>query len=280
VNSLTNFNESPAGDNSDLSTKTSLSRESQVIRLGKIKSNMKLLAAFRHNLREIQKELGADSHIDSKKSSNNILLRGGQTSNSCFDTYKSLLKTAGITTLRKDAVLCVEYLFALSANTSISIDDYFEESVQWLENYTGCRVLSAVIHLDENAPHMHVLLMPLRDGRMQGSKLAGNRQTIHALKRDHFEKVAKNFGLQQSISLSNQDKNQVAALAYGIILQSPDLLKNPDVKHALLRVIANDPVMLQQSLCIEISPKPKKLRTLTQTMTSKGKGSRNYSWKQ
>ena len=241
---------------------------------------MKLLAAFRHNLREIQKELGANSHIDSKKSSSNILLRGSQTSNSCFETYKTLLKTAGIDTLRKDAVLCVEYLFALSTNTNIPVYGYFEESVTWLENYTGCRILSAVIHLDESAPHLHVLLMPLRNGRMQGSKLAGNRQSIHALKRDHFEKVAKHFGLQQSSSLSKQEKNKVAEMAYVIIVQSPNLLKNPDVKHALIKVIASDPVMLQQSLSIEISPKSKKLRTLAQTMTSKGKGSENYSWKQ
>ena len=57
----------------------------QVVLVGKITGKSKLLAACRHNLREIQAELGAFSHIDPTRSANNLVLHGGKTSVEIMD---------------------------------------------------------------------------------------------------------------------------------------------------------------------------------------------------
>jgi Plasmid recombination enzyme len=46
--------------------------------------------------------------------------------------------------------------------------------------FGSCRVLSADVHLDEPAPHMHVLLLPLCDGHMQGSAVVGGPSKLRA----------------------------------------------------------------------------------------------------
>ena len=64
-------------------------------------------------------------------------------------------------------------MISLRANTTVDINGYFPGVIEWLEDYLGCQIISAVVHLDEGAPHMHVVVLPLRNGRMMGSALVG-----------------------------------------------------------------------------------------------------------
>jgi hypothetical protein len=41
--------------------------------------------------------------------------------------------------------------------------------MEWLEDYLGCPIIIAVVHLDEVAPHLHVVVLASRRGRMMGS---------------------------------------------------------------------------------------------------------------
>jgi hypothetical protein len=51
--------------------------------------------------------------------------------------------------LRRNGVLALEYLISLRANTTVDINGYFPEVVEWLEDYLGCPIISAVVHLKE-----------------------------------------------------------------------------------------------------------------------------------
>lgn len=58
---------------------------------------------------------------------------------------------------------------------------FYEECTRWAESHFGVQVLSSVVHLDEGAPHCHVILLPLVDGRMNGARLYGGIKYLERL---------------------------------------------------------------------------------------------------
>jgi hypothetical protein len=248
-------------------------RDRQVILVGKINGAAKLLASARHNLREIRVELGEDSQINSAKSVLNIVIRGGKSSSEVAILAQQLISTAGVKKLRKDAVYAVEYIFSLPPGTAVDPHAYFEESIEWLAEYTGCPVLSAVTHLDESAPHVHVLVLPLVGNKMNGSALVGYKSQLSALKQSHYEKVASRFGVARAVPWTKKQRHYIAEQAYSLIKDQPQLLAKPDLRYALTQAIIKDPGAVQVALSITPPVVVKKLKTLAQIFTSKGKGS-------
>ena len=247
-------------------------RERQVILVGKIIGKNRLLSAARHNLREIQAELGANSHIDPTKTHLNSVRLGGQTSAEIMAHAEQLLRAAGIEKLRKDAVYAVEYIFSLPPETSIDFDAYLNASLEWLTAYVGCPIMSAVTHLDEEAPHMHVLALPLLGKKMQGSAVVGYKSKLCGLKQSHYETVARRFGFSRPVSWTKKQKYFIAEQAYSLISQRPEVLTKPDVRYALIQAMLKDPSGVQVALSITPPEIPHKMRTMTQIFTSTGKG--------
>jgi hypothetical protein len=111
---------------------------------------------------------------------------------------KALMADAGITRLRSNAVLALELVFTLPANTTIDVGRYFEDATCWAEQYYQVPVLSSVIHLDEAAPHCHVLLLPLLAGHMVGSDLHGGRTKLMAMQTAFHEQVRARYGMART----------------------------------------------------------------------------------
>lgn len=246
-----------------------------VLRLAKITGKAHLLRAARHNLREIQTELGADGHIDAGRTYLNHVLAGPNKAAEVVDEAQRLIDAAGIKSLRHDCVWAVEMLITLPPETRIDWRGYFADSVSWVEEYTGCPILSATVHLDEDAPHLHVLVLPLIRGRMNGSQLMGYRSRLAATKRAHFEQVAKNYRLiPQRSTFTKGQRLFVARQAYEKLLSKPDVLQHPNIKTEIIRLLSADPSALKIELGIDLPADPpgKKLRTMAQIFTSKGKG--------
>ncbi len=153
--------------------------------------------AARHNTREDYTVAGvsSESGIDPTCIKNNIRLRGPDNANDIASQAKTLMDDAGIGNLRKDAVTMLEVLFSLPTDSAIDSPRYFEACTAWAEEHFKVPVLSSIIHLDESAPHCHVLLLPLIDGHMVGSDLFGRRTTLDDRQEEFFQKVAKHFGL-------------------------------------------------------------------------------------
>jgi len=144
--------------NSLVSTKSSL-----FFQLDKINSFPQLKAAFRHNRREIQKELGANSHIDASKICMNYsLIETVPTPDLLQLMYDSIEQYEDTTgkRIRRDAVLAIEAVFSIPASrTDISIESFFQDCLLWLtEQMSPATVLTTDVHLDEANPHMHVIL--------------------------------------------------------------------------------------------------------------------------
>lgn len=215
-----------------------------------------VLTAARHNLREIQAELGADSHIDATRICRNLRLAGPPTAAEVAALAKNTMQDAEVPKLRKDAVQAVEVMVTLPVGVAVDIAAFFADTLAWVQSFFDVPVLSAIVHLDEAAPHVHVLLLPLRNGRMQGSDLVGGTGRLRAMQGSFYDEVACKYRLtkpdmkKQFLSRSVRDKG--AKLALDCLQSHPERLKLPDVRTALAQLIADNPEQLIAALGLEM----------------------------
>ena len=105
----------------------------------------------------------------------NNTLAGPDTANGVANLANTLMEQAKVGKLRKDAVRALEFVFSLPPGHQIDDGAYFRDCMAWVQSHYGGAVLSADVHRDESALHMHLLLLPLEEGRMVGSRMMGNR---------------------------------------------------------------------------------------------------------
>ena len=181
-----------------------------------------LLDAARHNLREIQAELGAVGRIDPTRTKLNEVVAGPASAKAVQAEALALLAAAGVQKLRRDHCQAVELLFSLPPTAGLADQSaYFAKCLAWVTPTMRLPVLSAVIHRDEPAPHMQVLLLPLLGREHVGGAPIG-LAAFKRLRDRFFAKVAGPAGLsRQSAKLYGAPKqwavtavlNRCAALA-------------------------------------------------------------------
>lgn len=253
---------------------------SPFLRIEKLTGAGRLLKAARHNRRTIQAELGAHGHIDVTRTANNETLVGASTPEGVADQAKALMKAAGITKLRKDAVVALEALFSLSAGHGIDSRAYFAKCLEWASEQFGGKgnILSADIHNDESNPHMHVLVLPLRDGRMIGSEMMGNRDKLSARHKSFYDKVAKQFGLAKAPArLMGATKADAIARVLATLSAREDPALKSLLWPAIRASIESTPAPWMALLEIAAPVKTKRLKSSTAIFTGTGKGPKQES---
>jgi hypothetical protein len=186
---------------------------------------------------------------------------------------KDLMTAAGVVKLKKGAVMALEVVFSLPPATAIDDRACFIACAEWAVGRIGGVLLSADVHRDEAAPHCHVLLLPLVNGKMNGSEMIGFKQKLAALQKDFHAAVASKFGLSKAPArLAGTAKQAgVKAVLQHLRDTADAVLKSlgwPAYRDAI--EAAPEPFLLAYG--IELATPKKKLRTFTQIMTSKGKG--------
>ena len=83
---------------------------------------------------------------------------------------------------RKDSVRVVEALITATpeffkGKKKSEIRAYFQTALEFIEKYQDSEtILSAVVHMDEKTPHMHLSFVPItQDGRLCAKEILGNR---------------------------------------------------------------------------------------------------------
>ena len=154
-----------------------------LFKISVINALAQLKASFKHNRREIQKELGAKSHIDVHKICLNYPLT-------------EYLKTDDLIEKVKDSI---EVLFSIPlARHNINADEYFKDCLEWtIEQFSPAFVLTADVHLDEATPHMHVILSCVTPNKLIGSKIKGNKASYQERTDHFFHNVACKYGLHR-----------------------------------------------------------------------------------
>lgn len=244
-----------------------------VLRIKKLKGPGVLLAAQRHNLREIQAELGAGSSIDSRLTNNNVRLVGAALSTDVVARAKAMMLEAGVPRVRKDAVRGIEVLITLHAGTQVDVLNFFRACVPWMAQEFGGieNVLSVDVHRDEGAPHVHFIVLPLVEGRMVGSKLVGNRQALASLQARFFRDVSSGFGLSKpERPLSAPQRYEQACAVVDEIRRLDDPMTKSVLWPQLQTAIHEVPGVFADRLGL---PAPvRKLRSSTAIFTGTGRG--------
>jgi hypothetical protein len=231
----------------------------QFLRIKKLTGKAIIEVAARHNHREILAELGAspDGHIDPTRVELNCVLRGHSTAAAVASEAQSLMDAAGVKSLRKDAVRGLEIIFSLPLDSGIDHDRFFNDSVQWAGQYFAAPVISAIVHNDESAPHCHVLLLPLVNGRMIGSELVGGRAKLQALQADFQAQVGQRYGLARQTAqkrLSAATRKRAIDLLFDVLQANSGL--SDAVLLALLAPHSSDPapLLLAMGMAMPTSP--------------------------
>lgn len=202
-----------------------------------------LLQAAKHNLRAIQREMGANSHIDATRICLNSIIAGPDTPAGVAALGLSLMVAAGVdvSKLRKDHTQAHELLFTLSADTTVNTRDYFGRCLVWVGDQFGPdNILSAVVHLDESAPHLHILLAPIEAGRYVGTSLV-DRARLKKLRALFAAEVAPTFGLKVMEPLTGARRSRAIAVIYDQLQTTQDAILQSVLWETVKADIARNP---------------------------------------
>lgn len=165
-----------------------------------------------HHQRE--KESRTNPDIDEERTSENYDLINDE--NIDFNKrVKEIIESQKVGTrkIRKDAVLVNELLITsdekffknLSPN---ECDRFFEESYKlFLERYGKQNIVYARVHLDEKTPHLHLGVVPMRDGRLQGKNVF-NRKELQWIQ-DSFPKHMQGLGFEIKRGEKGSDREHI-----------------------------------------------------------------------
>lgn len=102
--------------------------------------------------------------------------------------------------VRKDSVRVVEALVTASPEffkdkTNREIRAYFAYALKFLESrQRPDTFLSAVVHMDEKTPHLHLCFVPLTaDGRLSAKEIIGNRKNLVRWQDEFWQHMVKQY---------------------------------------------------------------------------------------
>jgi hypothetical protein len=189
-----------------------------ILRVEKHNSLEKIDAMNRHVNR---KSIGRN--IVTSKTKYNRILEGQ--ADVRFATEKRL-EQLGITKLRKNGVILLEFVTTFSPNylknengeylesASQRLADFIAQTKQWFVEEFGSNVVSSVLHMDETTPHIHTFVVPAyydNKGRakLSARKITGSKQLLSKMQ-DSFAKKMSPLGLSRGERGSKASHSKLA----------------------------------------------------------------------
>lgn len=222
-----------------------------VVRMQKMKSHDLKGMQF-HNQRERESKTNPD--IDKERSHENYDL-----ANEKKIDYNARVKEiiesqkTGTRKTRKDAVLVNEFVITSDKDFFDRLEPaeqkrFFEESFKlFSERYGKQNMAYATVHMDEKTPHMHLGVVPMRDGRLQGKNVF-NRQELLWIQ-DEFPKHMQglDFDLERGEKGSDREHIETRAFKKQTLEKEIDSLEKSLVvkKKELLDMSENVPAELK-----------------------------------
>ena len=101
---------------------------------------------------------------------------------------------------RKDSIRMIETLFTASpefftGRSKQEVQAYFTEAAAFMEKKVGKdNIFSAVVHMDEKTPHLHLCFTPItEDGRLSAKEILGNRAQLSKWQDEFHTHMKKAF---------------------------------------------------------------------------------------
>lgn len=144
-----------------------------------------------------KEQYASNPDIDTARSKYNIHIV--QPKQKYRQEISSRIKAAGCKT-RKDSTLFVDTLITASpeffeGRSRKEIQAYFTEAVAFMERKVGKgNIFSAVIHMDEKTPHLHLCFTPItEDGRLSAKEILGNRAKLSKWQNEFHAHMKRRF---------------------------------------------------------------------------------------
>lgn len=112
----------------------------------------------------------------------------------------------GTTAIRKDAVRALSLVFTGTHEDMKAIEADPEKMKQWLkanhrfvaQEFGKENVVRLVLHLDEKTPHLHAVVVPLREGKLTAKTILGNKKDM-SQRQDRYAQAMAPFGLSRGV---------------------------------------------------------------------------------
>ena len=182
-----------------------------ILRFAKMKGGAGALES--HHERKKDK-YASNPDIDTAKSKYNFHIVNPVTS------YKresdGRIETAGCKT-RKDSVRFVDTLITASpgffkGKKRAEVRAFFERAAEFMSGQVGVdNIFTAVVHMDEKTPHMHICFTPItEDGRLTAKEVIGDRNRLTKWQDDYFAYMVKTYpDLERGESASETGRRHI-----------------------------------------------------------------------
>ena len=118
---------------------------------------------------------------------------------------------------RSDSVRVVEALVTASpeffkGKKKIEVKAYFQEALGFIREHQDPKtIISAVVHMDEKTPHMHLSFVPLTaDGRLCAKEIVGNKKKLTQWQDRFWEHMVKKYpDLERGESASETGRDHI-----------------------------------------------------------------------
>lgn len=118
---------------------------------------------------------------------------------------------------RKDSIRMIETLFTASpeffkGKKRAEIRVFFEEALHFLEQHQSKEtIISAVVHMDEKTPHMHLCFVPLtEDKRLSAKEIVGNKKKLTQWQDRFWEHMVRKYpDLERGESASETGRTHI-----------------------------------------------------------------------
>ena len=155
----------------------------------------------RENERDENYKSKSNPQIDNARTPNNYHIIGRTET---YLTYidKRIKELTPKRKIKDDAVLINSFILGSDGEFFASLTpeqqkEFFRDCAMcFAERYGEENIISAVVHMDETNPHMHLNLIPVLDGRLCSKQLF-DRKALRELQTDFHEKVGKKWKLQR-----------------------------------------------------------------------------------
>jgi len=180
-----------------------------VLRVAKLKTMGEIGQLGKHNERTRETR-----NADEARLGDNVRLAG--TGGWCADAQGRLDDTP---TIRSNAVLAMEHVMTASREfyhqgtqpeQAARLSEWTDRSMAWLrDTYGDANVVAAVLHRDEQTPHIQALVVPIDErGRLNAHAYTGGRALL-ARMQDSYARAMEPLGLERGVRGSVADHQTV-----------------------------------------------------------------------
>lgn len=209
-----------------------------ILRLEKIKTEDRLNESQSHNNREVAGD--RVKNVDSSKTKNNVSFV--TSSNFVEDVNK---RTSEFKKIRKNAIKSIELLLTASPEyfrddpedwgvyDKKKLDRLNAAIVNFLEKEFGHEnLISVECHVDEKTPHVHAIVVPVKNGQVSAHYWTDSRKSMSSLQ-DRYAKAVEHLGLDRGIEKSTAShmslKKYGGALGAITFVDAPVQISTPPI---------------------------------------------------